>query len=105
VTWFDQLLGDAQGWVAAAMRFLGSTRIRPLGRAVDPLAAAGDLDPGLRHHGEDDTEDHLLSTEQHRLRDLLRELTGVHSSFGLPELLEETAGNEPYFAAVRPSQP
>jgi hypothetical protein len=104
VTWFDQLLDDAQGWIAAAMRFLGSTGIRPLGRAVDPLAAAGDLDPRLRHHGKD-TENHLLSPEQQRLRDLLRELTGVHPSFALPELPEETADNEPYFAAVRPSSP
>ena len=103
VTWFDQLLDDAQGWIAAALRFLDSTGIRPAGGAVDPLAAAGDLDPRLRHHGEHDTENDPLSTEQHRLRDLLRELTGVHPSFALPNLPEETAGNEPYFAAVRPS--
>jgi hypothetical protein len=105
VTWFDQLLDDAQGWIAAALRFLGSTGIQPVGGAVDPLAAAGDLDPRLRHHGEHDTENHLLSTEQHRLRDLLRELTGVHPSFALPKLPEETASNEQYFAAVRPSSP
>ena len=95
VTWFDQLLDDTQGWIVAALRFLGNTGIRPAGGAVDPLAAAGDLDPRLRHHGEHDTDNHLLSTEQHRLRDLLRELTGIHPSFALPDLPEETAGNEP----------
>ncbi|HEX2820075.1 MAG TPA: hypothetical protein VHO07_07915 [Streptosporangiaceae bacterium] len=103
VTWFDQLLDDAEGWIVAASRFLGNTAIRPAGRAVDPSAAARELDPGLRHHGEHDTESHLLSAEQHRLRDLLRELTGVHPSFALPKLPEETAGNERCFAAVRPS--
>jgi hypothetical protein len=102
VTWFDQLLDDAPGWIAAALRFLGHVGIRPAGGAVDPLAAAGDLDPRLRHHGQVDTENHLLSAEQHRLRDLLRELTGVHASFAPPELPEETASNEQYFAAARP---
>jgi hypothetical protein len=105
VTWYDQLLDDAQGWIISAMRFLGHTGIRPAGGAVDPLAAAGDLDPRLRHHGNHDTEDDLLSPEQHQLRDRLRELTGFHPSFALPELPEETASNEPHFAAVRPSQP
>ncbi len=105
VTWFDQLLDDAQGWIAAASRFLGNAGIWPVGGAVDPLAAARDLDPQLRHRGQDDTEDHLLSAEQHRLRDLLRELTGVHPSFALPKLPEETASNEAHFAAIRPAQP
>jgi hypothetical protein len=105
VTWYDQLLDDAQGWIISAMRFLGHAGIRPTGGAVDPLAAAGNLDPGLRHHGNDDAEDDLLSPEQHQLRDLLRELTGFHPSFALPKLPEETASNEPLFAAVRPSQP
>jgi hypothetical protein len=103
VTWFDQLLDDAPGWIVAALRFLGHVGIRSAGGTVHPLAAAGDLDPRLRHHGQDDTEDHLLSAEQHRLRDLLRELTGVHASFAPPELPEETAGNERHFAAARPS--
>jgi hypothetical protein len=103
VTWYDQLLDDSQGWIAAASWFLGNTGIRPLRGAVDPLRAAGDLDPQLRHHGEHDTENDLLSTEQHRLRDLLRELTGVHPSFALPKLPEETASNEQHFAAVRPA--
>jgi O-antigen biosynthesis protein len=105
VTWFDQLLDDAQGWIVAALRFLGATGIRPAGGGVDPFAAAGDIDSRLRHHGRDDTEDHLLSTSQHRLRDLLHELTGAHPSFALPELPEETASNEQHFAAVRPPQP
>ena len=105
VTWFDHLLDDAQGWIVAALRFLGNAGIRPAGGAVDPLAAASDLDPSLRHHGKQDTEDDPLSAEQHRLRDLLRELTGVHPSFAPPALLEETPGNEPSFAALRPSQP
>jgi len=103
VTWFDQLLDHAQGWAAAAARFLGNIGIRPVGGAADPSAAARELDPRLRHHGEHDTENHLLSTEQHRLRDLLRDLTGVHPSFALPKLPEETASNEQHFAAVRPS--
>ena len=103
VTWFDQLLDDAPGWIVTASRFLGNTGIRPAGGSVDPLAAAGDLDPRLRHHGHHDTENHLLSPEQHRLRDLLREFTGVHPSFALPDLPEETASNEQHFAAVRPS--
>jgi hypothetical protein len=105
VTWFDQLLDDAQGWMAAAARYLRSTGIRPAGRAVDPVAAAKGIDPRLRHHGEYETESQLLSTEQHRLRDLLRELTGVHPSFALPKLPEEAADNERCFAAIRPSSP
>ena len=105
VTWFDQLLDDAQGWTVAASRFLGNAGIQPVGGAVDPLAAAGHLDPRLRHHGQHGTEDHLLSTEQHQLRDLLRELAGVHPSFELPMLPEESASNEQHFAAGRPGQP
>ena len=105
VTRFDQLLDDAQGWIAAASGFLERFGIRRVGGAVDPLAAAGDLDPRLRHQVQHDSQNELLSTEQHRLRDLLRELTGVHPSFALPKLPEETASNEQHFAAVRPSQP
>ncbi len=103
VTWYDQLLDDAQGWIGAASGFLGRFGVRRAGGAVDPLAAAGDLDPQLRHHGHDDTGNDLLSGAQHRLRDLLRELTGVHPSFALPELPEETASNEQHFATVRPA--
>ncbi len=88
---YEGLLDDPNLYAAEVVSFLRSGELDlPLRDAAEE-AFARHLDPSLRHHRSEWSEQTLpLLADQQELREILRQLDGVHEAFDAPAMREES---------------
>jgi hypothetical protein len=87
---YEGLLGDPNLYAAEVVSFLRSGGLDLPLRDTAEEDFARHLDPSLRHHRSERSEQGVpLLADQQELREILRQLDGVHEAFDAPAMREE----------------